>query len=68
MNRGSRDKWELFFFTENPAFMNWSLIFLAQHADVEGGSIVLQLSIRKIHFEKEFEKIRNAEMGKFLVK
>jgi len=48
--------------------MNWSLIFLAQHADVEGGSIVLQLSIRKIHFEKEFEKIRNAEMGKFLVK
>lgn len=68
MNRGSRDKWELFFFTENPAFMNWSLIFLAQHENPEGGSIVQQLSIGKIHLEKEFEKIRNAEMGKFLVK
>jgi hypothetical protein len=56
------------FSTENPAFMNWSLIFLAQHEDPEGGSIVQQLSIRKIHLEKKVEKIRNAEMGKFLVK
>jgi hypothetical protein len=59
---------ELFFTTKNPAFMNWSLIFLAQRENREGGPIVLQLSTRKIHLEKELKKIRNAEMGKFLVK
>lgn len=45
--------------------MNWSFVFLAQHEDPEGGSVVPQLTIRKIDFEKDFEKIRNAEMGNF---
>src|ERR1043166_1272159 len=31
MNRGSRDKWVLFFLYRKSSSMNWSFIFLAQH-------------------------------------
>jgi hypothetical protein len=35
----------------------------ATHEDPEVGSVLPQLTIHKIGFEKDFEKIRNAEMG-----
>ena len=41
-----------------------SFVFLAEHQDQEGGSVVQQLTIGKIDRENELEKIRNAETGK----
>ena len=48
--------------------MNWSFVLLAQHEDPEVGSVLQQIIIRPLASEKRFEKIRNAEMGKFLSK
>lgn len=48
--------------------MNWSFVLLAQHEDPEVGSVLQQLIIRTFSSEEKFEKIRNAETGKFLVK
>ena len=38
----------IFSLTGNPACMNWSFVFLAQHEDPEVGSVLLESSIRKI--------------------
>ena len=37
--------------------------FLAQHEDPEVGSVLQQVTIQHICFEKTLEKILNAEMG-----
>lgn len=47
--------------------MNWSFVLLAQHEDPEVGSVLQELIIRLFASGKKFEKIRNAEMGKFAV-
>jgi hypothetical protein len=36
--------------------MKWSFVFPAQHEGPEGGSVVQQLTIRKIGFEKISKK------------
>ena len=56
------------FSTGNPAFMNWSFVFVAQHEDPEVGSVSQQLTIRPFASESGVEKIRNVEMGKLSVK
>jgi hypothetical protein len=53
------------FSTGNPAFIYELFVRPsgATHEDPEVGSVLPQLTIHKIGFEKDFEKIRNAEMG-----
>ena len=51
------------FLHRESSIMNWSFVFLAQHEDPEVGSVLQQLIIRTFSSKKNFEKIRNAEMG-----
>lgn len=44
--------------------MNWSFVFLAQHEDPEGGSVLLESSIDKIVLTTWSKKIPECRNGK----
>jgi hypothetical protein len=61
MNRGSRDKWVLFFLYRKSSSMNWSFVFLAQHRRPGSRLSVEAGYIRNIGCGKEVRK--NSECG-----